>query len=978
MDLSEAPANGHGVANGGGVNADHADDAAVSDADSDELELRLENARFEREVQVFLDSHQAEEDRPHRPKPRRGRPPQKGLFRSSRKEVEPRPDIKLRLTQVNGAFLRGDYAQAERMIHEIIRINAETYQAWTTLATILEDQGRHLDALTAKLYASFLRDKDDAAWVSCARLALELAGDDDGSPMLKTASMCFANAIKANSSNDEARTGRAEVNHRRGHLAKAVSQYGDILKRRPNDINTIRKLADVCSATQNPEHISKATAAYENYLSSLRHGNPAGQGVVLWADISIFVDLLICARDYESALFQLKSLARWRLSREEETFWDGWTTDDREWDRDDDRRVQVPAFEPTLYLPRQYGSGLPLELRAQLGLCRIRLGHTEEFEASPRERHLSWLDPTESATAAAVESFPGLARDIANALFEHGAFPRALDYFEMLRDSSCSHDPELLFNLGMCYVNSGDTGAAEDCFLLTIEVDENNIHARVELARIYEQAHEDEEALILVTEAIALQDMRGVPREGGVAALEAGLEPVEGERMPRTRPGRKPGTRVARRYRPKRLVGADQRKLEERERADELSRRYKDVRHLKRLIQAGDRTLVSDWMAAARDLVDDFRSFRRFYTWDKYVKYLGAANDMVFNAPYQVQPGTSELHQFAERLSRNVIPGQVDESRPPNDDGYRGIPFGEWLELFLDYAICLAMGGNGEEAYSVCEAARDSIVFTNSKDYMFLIHVAWAACAIYMADDEVCVAMGRFFLKVNQLDSDAYRMFAALCRFCQSPASWYNSGPVQKFILRQIRVIDATQIRATMPDTDIIAPPDFSTANGEIRNLDVCLLMLYGHVLFTSTSYTFALNYFLRARALAPRNPMVNLSVGLGYVHHGLKRQADNRQYLIMQGMAAIFEYADIRAMSASDAVRREVSFTVARVFHMLGLHHLAHSRYLEALDGLSASSSSPGCSDIRVGAAFNEYILLSVSQDPETIEEVLSRYLYL
>jgi general transcription factor 3C polypeptide 3 (transcription factor C subunit 4) len=64
-------------------------------------------------------------------------------------------------------------------------------------------------------------------------------------------------------------------------------------------------------------------------------------------------------------------------------------------------------------------------------------------------------------------------------------------------------------------------------------------------------------------------------------------------------------------------------------------------------------------MAAARDLVDDFRSFRRFYTWDKYVKYLGAANDMVFNAPYQVQSGTSELHQFAERLSRSMNPPPI-------------------------------------------------------------------------------------------------------------------------------------------------------------------------------------------------------------------------------------------------------------------------------------------------------------------------------
>lgn len=357
-------------------------EAAVSDADSDEMELRLENARFEREVRDFLDSQLAAEDMPSRPKARRGRPPQKGLFRSSRKEVEPRPDIKLRLTQINGAFLRGDYAQAERMIHDVIRINAETYQAWTTLATILEDQGRHNDALTAKLYASFLRDKDDASWVSCAKLALELAGDDDGSSMLKTASMCFANAIKANSGNDEARTGRAEVNHRRGHLTKAVSQYGDILKRRPNDISIIRKLADVSSATQNLEHVSRAIAAYEKYLDTLRQDSQTEHGVLLWADISIFVDLLICAREYQAALFQLKSLARWRLSREDERFWDDWADDDREWDSDGGRRAHAPGFDPLLFKPEQYGLGLPLELRAQLGLCRIRLGHVEEFEVS--------------------------------------------------------------------------------------------------------------------------------------------------------------------------------------------------------------------------------------------------------------------------------------------------------------------------------------------------------------------------------------------------------------------------------------------------------------------------------------------------------------------------------------------------------------------------------------------------------------------
>lgn len=244
-------------------------------------------------------------------------------------------------------------------------------------------------------------------------------------------------------------------------------------------------------------------------------------------------------------------------------------------------------------------------------------------------------------------------KDIANALYAADQRPLAREYFELLRDSAYGDDPELLFNLGMCYVDILDTGAAEDCFLLAIEFDESAIDARVELARIYEKAHEDEEALILVTEAIALQDIHKGPRSRQANADDKSEDTPTGAARSKPRPARRPAAGVARRYRPKRLVGDDQRKREERDRADELSRRYNDVRRLKQQIQSGDRDLVSAWEAAARDLVDDFRSFRKFYTWDKYVKYLGAANEMVFNAPQQMLPGTSELHMFAERLSKS-------------------------------------------------------------------------------------------------------------------------------------------------------------------------------------------------------------------------------------------------------------------------------------------------------------------------------------
>lgn len=215
-------------------------------------------------------------------------------------------------------------------------------------------------------------------------------------------------------------------------------------------------------------------------------------------------------------------------------------------------------------------------------------------------------------------------------------------------------------------MNKSDSGAAEDCFLLAIEVDDDNIDARIELAGIYEAAREDEEALILVTEAIALSGRTRGPdrsaREGEGQRKKNSADAADptdsaGEGATTTRRGRKPRMGVVtRRYRPKRLVGPDQRRREERERADELSRRFTEVRNLKRDIRGGARDKAASWMAAARDLVDDFRSFRQFYTWDKYVKFLGAANEMVFNAPYELQPGTSELHKLAERLQRSLSP----------------------------------------------------------------------------------------------------------------------------------------------------------------------------------------------------------------------------------------------------------------------------------------------------------------------------------
>ena len=92
-------------------------------------------------------------------------------------------------------------------------------------------------------------------------------------------------------------------------------------------------------------------------------------------------------------------------------------------------------------------------------------------------------------------------------------------------------------------------------------------------------------------------------------------------------------------------------------------------------------------------------------------------------------------------------------------------------------------------------------------------------------------------------------------------------------------------------------------------------------------------DYFFRAYALEPENPMINLSIALSYVQHAVKRQADNRHHHIMQGFAFLSRYYDIRCASGDVCGEQEAEYNVARTYHLLGLTHSAITYYKRCLD---------------------------------------------
>ena len=126
---------------------------------------------------------------------------------------------------------------------------------------------------------------------------------------------------------------------------------------------------------------------------------------------------------------------------------------------------------------------------------------------------------------------------------------------------------------------------------------------------------------------------------------------------------------------------------------------------------------------------------------------------------------------------------------------------------------------------------------------------------------------------------------------------------------------------------------------------------------------------------------MINLSLGLGYLHYALKRQSENRHYLIMQGLSFLLVYYDHRSNSEFAIDRQEAECNVGRAYHMIGLTHLAIPYYERCLEfnGQVRGEVANGVLEMFTReAAFALQGLWATSGKPELAGEVTKRWLLL
>ncbi|KAI7906655.1 uncharacterized protein BX663DRAFT_497205 [Cokeromyces recurvatus] len=320
---------------------------------------------------------------------------------------------------------------------------------------------------------------------------------------------------------------------------------------------------------------------------------------------------------------------------------------------------------------------------------------------------------------------------------------------------------------------------------------------------------------------------------------------------------------------------------------------------------------------------------------------------------------------------------------------FRTIPFDKWHRTFIKYAYMLAITKRADEAYELLKKAIEANVFYHDIPKKTALYLALIGCGLIGKKEYIAQEGARWLCNFYQFKNDPFRIYTAVVD-ASSPTGNSSIAYSQiKYLNRMVQLNDAIAaknrtkeqndgkgtedeiqrlndavmgmevvVNAELNDDNISDDidegdngsntnyPEFrafqyvpSAVNKNdttrtVRNLGLTdvtyvnpiLLTAIGHMMTFSKNHTAASLFHMRALALARKDPVNRLSLGLALLHTAVNRRTDNRHLQIMQGMMFLQEY---ERLSES---KQEAAYNLARAFHMLGLTHLATKHYERVL----------------------------------------------
>lgn len=429
----------------------------------------------------------------------------KGLKIGPRPAIDPGAEFNELYKQATNAFIDDqDTEKARDLILQAIAINPEIYSAHALLSEIFFARDEDEKAIAALFSGAHSIPADPEVWQQAADACLQRS-TGPRELALQQASYCYARIISSDNMNMDARFQRAAVNRELANYSKAMKDLDTILEHMPRNSSVLRQMAEICIETRD---LDRAKLLYENTLSYYRQNGFEGEESFTWADILVYAQILALEEPPDLAVANslkvLKQLSRWLLGRQDDDYWDLYSDDDREWDSEDHpRRVLVAQFIPGRHSQDVYGSGLPLEIRARLGMLRLKQGPASLDEALA---HFGWLEPEARDEAANVYEYPDLFLEVAQCLHEAKEHNQALRYYEALRDTNAYSHTEFWLGIAANFYICDNKLQAIECYEEAKAGDDNCVEARTQLSKLYADLGDKAKAMENAREAVRIAD----------------------------------------------------------------------------------------------------------------------------------------------------------------------------------------------------------------------------------------------------------------------------------------------------------------------------------------------------------------------------------------------------------------------------------------------------------------------------------------
>ncbi|KAH7085501.1 hypothetical protein BKA63DRAFT_18920 [Paraphoma chrysanthemicola] len=426
----------------------------------------------------------------------------------------------------------------------------------------------------------------------------------------------------------------------------------------------------------------------------------------------------------------------------------------------------------------------------------------------------------------------------------------------------------------------------------------------------------------------------------------------------------------------------------------EITASFKRLDEISNDAEDGDEAAINEVLSITRELIEEFSSFDLFYSNRKedFISYFRRTGD-------QELWRESALMVLAV-AANNVEDGATDPElkekpeQPPTD--FWSVPFDQWIDAFGRYAILQAREGDEDRCFSTLDIAQQSNIVNRNRAYYHQLQLCRLVCALAIDDSTQATQAIRWLLKEHPFSSELFRLYSCVNRLCSFPDE-YSSGPSHKVLLRYIKTMDYAlltddeRVWYNFRDRKDTAGGFQNSVNVEdvkyVVDHDPALFTLYAHVLTCGGSYMAALNYYFRAFAMTPDDAVLNLSIGVAYIQHAMKRLSENRQFQIQQGLAFVNRYYELRVKENIAIHVQEAEFNVARIWHGLGLVSMAIPAYekcialservrKEAKD--ECKDGNWGCEDFKFEAAFAIQSIYAVAGNAMAAKEVTERVLVL